>query len=85
MSLLLALFKHPHIQSVLKFHGIAQRNNEIMKTASRRNELINTMVNLLRDHCNGLREEGKQPKTKPNSGHIISAPIFIGKTFYFMR
>ncbi|KAI8874886.1 hypothetical protein K501DRAFT_297785 [Backusella circina FSU 941] len=41
MTLPLALFKHPHIELALKFHSLAQRNNEIMETASRRNKPTN--------------------------------------------
>lgn len=41
MTLPLKLFKHPQIQLALKFHSLAQRSNEIMETASRRNKPIN--------------------------------------------
>ncbi|KAI8388507.1 SAC3/GANP/Nin1/mts3/eIF-3 p25 family-domain-containing protein [Radiomyces spectabilis] len=35
------LFMHPYIQQALAFYGLAQRNNEIEETSSRRNKPVN--------------------------------------------
>jgi hypothetical protein len=36
------IFRHPYLQRALEFHALAQRNNEIMETSSRRNKPLNT-------------------------------------------
>ncbi|KAG1452999.1 hypothetical protein G6F56_007676 [Rhizopus delemar] len=38
------VFKHPHIQLALKFYAMAQRNNEIEETSSRRNKAENALA-----------------------------------------
>ncbi|KAI8975135.1 SAC3/GANP/Nin1/mts3/eIF-3 p25 family-domain-containing protein [Mycotypha africana] len=35
------VFKHPYMKRALEFHALAQRNNEIMETSSRKNKFLN--------------------------------------------